>query len=85
MRLVTNYEEFCTLYDQGKVKPDVSSLLGLKSVAYLRKQGWNLREGGLFRRSKVAEDLLAICRQSPENFQLAFTPGGIDFWTNEPA
>jgi hypothetical protein len=80
MRLVGNYEVFCKLYDQGKVKPDVSSPLVYERVKFLRNQGWKIR-GGLFWKSRMAKDLLAICRKSSENFEFALSPGGIDFWT----
>lgn len=83
MKMIHNYEEFCNLYDQGKVNPDVTSNLGYNSVEYLRKQGWKMDTGGLFRRPRPAKDLLMICRQSADNFELAYRKAGIDFWTKE--
>jgi hypothetical protein len=79
MEMIHNYEKFCKYYDCGRVTPDVRSDLGNRSVQYLRRQGWDIR-GGFFRRSQTVKDLLALCRQSEENFQLAYKHGGIDFW-----
>ncbi len=80
MKMVHTYEEFCTLHDKGKIFPDVYSHLGAKSVKFLRDQGWSLDKGGWFRKIRTAEDLLDICRRSPENFQMAYGNAGIDFW-----
>lgn len=83
MRMIHNYEEFCQLYDQGKVEPDVSSKLGWRSVKYLIKQGWQIESRnffGIVKFSKVSDNLLAKCRQSEENFELAYKNAGIDFW-----
>ncbi|MEM9649916.1 MAG: hypothetical protein AAF969_15665 [Bacteroidota bacterium] len=82
MRMIDNYEEFCKLSFEGKVFPDISSDLGFQSVQYLRKQGWKIR-GGIFSKSKTRNDLLALCRQSPENFEQAYKNAGIDFWTKD--
>ena len=82
MRMINNYEEFCKLSSEGKVFPDVSSDLGFQSVEYLRKQGWKIR-GGIFSKSKTRSDLLTLCQQSPENFELAYKHAGIDFWVKE--
>ena len=82
MKTAHTYEEFCRWYDQGKIKPAINSQLGHHSVAYLRNLGWRIR-GGLFRRSITARDLLKICRQSAENFDLANKSAGIDFWLIE--
>lgn len=77
MRMIHTYEEFCKLYDQGKVNPDVNSVLGYKSIEYLRNNGWKIR---IWKKKK---DLLALCRQSNENFEMAYRHAGIDFWTSE--
>ncbi len=77
MRMVHKYEEFCQLDAQGKVKPDVLTHLGSKSVDFLREQGWEIS------RRKTAKDLLALCRLSPENFALAYLQAGIDFWVQD--
>ena len=78
MRMVSTYEEFCELCDAGKINPDVKSALGRNSVEHLRNKGWKIDE------QNAASDLMSICRQSPENFELAFRKAGVDFWTNEP-
>lgn len=77
MRMVSTYEEFCSLHDQGKVKPDVWTHLGRNSVESLRGRGWKIGKW------RTARDLLAICRQSPENFEVAYRNAGIDFWVKE--
>lgn len=74
MRMVHKFEEFCELHDQGKVRPDVKSHLGQKSVESLRGRGWKIG------RWRTESDLLSLCRQSPENFTLAYRHAGIDFW-----
>ena len=77
MRMVSDYDEFCILYDQGKIKPDVSSSLGRQSVRHLRSRGWEIGKWW------TARDLLKICRTSPEHFEVAFRKAGIDFWVKE--
>ena len=74
MRMVSKYEEFCKLHDQGMVKPDTFTPLGRQSVESLRRRGWKIGKWW------TARDLLAICRQHPDNFELAFRDAGIDFW-----
>jgi hypothetical protein len=82
MRMINNYEEFCRLSSEEKVFPDVSSDLGYQSLEYLRKQGWKIR-GGISKESKTRSDLLALCKQSAENFELAYKNAGIDFWVKD--
>ncbi len=76
MRMIHRFDEFCQLHDQGKVNPDVTSNLGSKSIENLRKRGWKIGQW------RTATDLLALCRQSSENFELAYNKAGIDFWTD---
>ena len=45
MRLIGKYDEFCQLYDEGKVFPDVHSHLGRQSVGVLIKKGWEKKDG----------------------------------------
>ena len=75
MRLVSKYGEFCELHDRGKVRPDVTSPLGWRSVESLKERGWKIR------RLRAASDLLRQCRRSAEDFELAFRVG-IDFWVD---
>ena len=82
MKMIHNYEDFCKYYDQGRVKPDLSSPLGWKSAQALMKMGWDIDSKNLFgitRISKISQKLLAICRESEDNFQTAYQHAGIDF------
>lgn len=76
MRMVHDFDEFCKLQDAGLVSPDVHSTLGAKSVEYLRGQGWEIGR-------RPAGDVLRLCRQSRENFKLAYSSAGIDFWVKD--
>lgn len=80
--MIHNYEDFCKYYDEGKVFADIESNLGLKSVIYLRQNGWEISDA-VFSKSKTQKDLLNICRKSAENFELAYRHAGIDFWKKE--
>ena len=77
MRMVHDYEEFCKLNAEGKVEPDIRSNLGAKSVDALRNRGWKIGHW------RTKNDLLKICSQSPENFNVAYTQAGIDFWVKD--
>ena len=46
------------------------------------KKGWEIKHG-FFKRSKMSDDILALCRRSKENFEFAYTEAGIDFWVKE--
>ncbi len=86
MGMIHNYEKFCLLYNQEKVKPDVGSPDGYNSVQHLIKQGWQIDSRNFFgspQDSKIAKNLLAMCRKSAENFELAYKHAGIDFWILE--
>lgn len=76
MRMIHTYSDFCSYYEKRLVYPDVRSHLGWRSVQYLRKHGWKIGKW------RTARDLLAICRQSPQNFELAYRHAGIDFWVD---
>ncbi len=74
MNMIHNFEDFSRLNKQNKIKPDVKSGLGSKSVECLRKLGWKIGK------NTESKDLLNICSQSEENFKMAHQHCGIDFW-----
>jgi hypothetical protein len=75
--MVHKFEEFCELHDRGKVQPDVNSRLGRKTVELLRsRRGWKI---GIW---QTERDLLVLCRQSADNFTIAYGDG-IDFWVRD--
>lgn len=81
--MIHNYDDFCKYYDQGLVKPDINSPLGWKSAEALMKLGWNIDSKNILgfpQNSKISNKLLSICRQSKENFDIAYRHAGIDFW-----
>ncbi|MFK7749286.1 MAG: hypothetical protein AB8B65_12895 [Kordia sp.] len=83
MEMVHTYEKFCKYDNENKIKPDINSDLGWRSVLYLINLGWNIDSRNIFgtpNYTKISRKLLDVCRKSENNFEIAHKNAGIDFW-----